>query len=281
MSKNKYHPYRGTDIINLFVEHGPLSISTLSAMLLPPMKISKIRKSIYRLIDKGILKSSNYNSLKSFYYISQSSQAIKYLCEKYKFLPEQLTDPGVHGREWIHNEICEYWIYLLKKYYPTCKIVREKDFDHDDLAKRAMIVSENEQTNRPDFLFILPETNDSFLVVVAFEIERMKKQKNRLMEKLTKYADRSFVDGVVYVCSGEEILKAISKIFQNQNMTESLRIGNYGEIFILFSDNFNTKTTLSDSLFGVTGKTINFLSWIEYLKITPQNLRNNKMRVGG
>lgn len=281
MSNKVYCPNRAEDILDLFVEHGPLSISTLSAMLKPPMKIPKIRKSLYRLVKKGILKSSKYNGLKSFYYISQNAKSINYLCEKYKLTPEQLNDPGIHGREWIHNEICEYWIFLLKKCYPTCRIVREKDFDYDDFAKRAIIVSENEPCIRPDFLLILPESNDLRLVIIAFEIERTKKQKNRLMEKLIKYADRSFVDGVIYICSSEEILNAISKLFQTQIMFDSLRIGNYGEKFILFSDNFNTRVTLVDSFFDVTGNRLNFLNWIEYLKTTPPHLRNNKMSLGG
>lgn len=277
MNKQVKVPKRSKDCIKLFIEHGPLSISTLNSMLLPPMKVPKIRKLLTNLIKKGVLINSKYNGLKSFYYLSQRQKNINLVAKKFNFKPEQLINPGIHGREWIHNEICEYWIYLLKKQYPDCTIIREKDFIHNDFAKRALIITNYEQTFKPDFLFILPESQGSELVIIAFEIERTKKQKNRLNEKLLKYTDRSFVDGIFYVCSEEDIMTTISTLFKNKIIFESLRIGSYGEKFILFSDNFNTKVKLNDPCFDVIGRTINFNDWIWYLKQTPRNLRTNEM----
>lgn len=273
--ENQYR-HRGKDILSLLLKHGPLSFSAMSQMLIPQMKKKSIKKSLQKLRSKGFIASRVVGDTKTFYQISQGREN---RIKTAKFLncnPDLLLQPHFRHQNWIHTECCEYWISHLSRLFPHAEVIRDSNFSNNVVAQRVMLISKNDFELRPDFLLFFPKTEQTESVSIAVEIERSRKSNRRLVAKLTKYANKSFIDGLIYVCDSEGLRETIRLLYKNKIVEKAHRIKHYTDNFFLFSDVINTHQDPLSKIFNSEKKPTSIPLWISYLKTTKRNFRRDQ-----
>lgn len=271
---NRYR-YRSKDILSLFKKHGPLSFSALHKILEPPMKKSSLRKSLQLLKKKGAVSTRMSNGGKVFYEISQKVKGREVAAKILDCQPNELFQAICHDRDWVHTELTEYWIALFQNQFPEAIAIRESDFYTNDVAQKIMLIKKDEFELRPDFLLLFPKTAESERVSVAVEIERSRKSTRRLAAKVKKYADQTFVDGLIYVCDSNRISETIRLIYRNKILDRAHRIKHYADHFLLFSSAINTYVHPMEHIFDSAERRISVDKWMEYLRSTKRNSRRD------
>lgn len=84
-------------------------------------------------------------------------------------------------------------------------------------------------------ILFVPRRNRSGQIAVAVEVERHVKSDKRLRAKLAKYASRSLLDGLIYICERDAILERLRQVYFSPSMGRLQRIQHYHENFFLFA----------------------------------------------
>ncbi len=273
-TKNRIKP-RGKDILSLLLNHGPLSFSAITKMLIPQMKKKKLKKCLLKLKRQGYISTRLVGDTKTFYQLSQrQSNRIK-TAKFLNCLPSNLVQPTFRHQYWIHTECCEFWIFHLSQAFPEAEIIREVDFYDSSVAQRIMLIDKKDFELRPDFLLIFPKTDNTERVSVAVEIERIRKSNRRLIDKLNKYTNKTIIDGLIYICESENLSETIRLLYKNKIVDKSYRVKHYSENFFLFSDAINTHDNPLERLYNSEQNPVNIVPWINYLKSTKRNFRRD------
>jgi hypothetical protein len=93
--------------------------------------------------------------------------------------------------------------------------------------------------------------------------------------KLKKYADKTFVDGLIYVCDSDRLSETIRLIYRNKIVANSLRVRQYGENFFLFSDSISAYDEPLKNVYNSNKKLTSVDNWIDYLRNTKRNFRRD------
>jgi hypothetical protein len=266
---------RGKDILNLLLKHGPLSFSALDRMLVPKMKKKRLKEAILRMKRKGYITSRLVGDNKTFYQFSQQPEKRSVTANYLGCHPKDLVQLLSSRRNWLHSEGCEFWIFHLAILFPHAKIIRETDFVDNLLAQRIMLIDKNELELRPDFLLVFPKTDEEQLVAIAVEVERSRKSNRRLIAKLNKYANKTLVDGLLYICETDGLVETIRLLYKNKVLDRAHRIKHYANNFFLFSDAINTHCDPTTLVYNSNQEPVSLLNWISYLKSTKRNFRRD------
>ncbi|MGE4131960.1 MAG: hypothetical protein AB7F86_10000 [Bdellovibrionales bacterium] len=211
-----------------------------------------------------------------FYSVSQDSQTRTRLAAVLNCQPDDLVQDFYHNRNWMHDEICELLIHQFQSAFPTVSVIREKAFGKSELARNIMMVKHDDLDFRPDFLMIFSEGVESRPVSIAVELERTRKSDQRLVRKLRKYAMKTRVDGIVYICRTDRLADTIRLLFKDKQLENSGRIGHYGQNFILFTDAENSTDIFSEQLYNTLGEHISLKEWLNYLRLTTPDERRDR-----
>lgn len=272
--KNKYL-YRNKDVLTVLRSHGSLSFSAIEKILFPPMKKKSLRKTIHLLKKRKAIASRTSNGGKVFYQISQNLTGRTAAAKILKCEPSQLFQPVLSDREWIHTELTEYWIALLQRQFPEAAVIRERDFYDNEVAQRVMLIKKDEFELKPDFLLLFRKSDTLERVSIAVEIERSRKSGRRLAAKVKKYADKTFLDGLIYACDSDRISETIRLIYRNKILDRAHRIKHYADNFILLSDAINTHIEPLSQLYNSNEKPVSIVDWVNYLRVTKRNFRRD------
>lgn len=272
--------FRAIEILRILKANGPVSFKTLLKLVDPPMKEKKLRMALYRLQDKEhIIKRDEriYVGRGYFYQISQDRSDIEKTAKLISCPVNVLQQPHFSYRDLIHNDDCALWMNHIFNEFPDAQIIRDFEFNKSNLARQIMSINEDEIDLQPDLLVILRGHDmSSRLIAIAVEIEKSRKSDKRLIRKLYKYANRSHIDGVIYVCENKRIKEILQHVFVTDVLRRARRIEHYPQNFFLFSENVDNHKSDRLQLWNSEQKLISFKEWINYLQSNSFNSRRDK-----
>jgi DNA-binding HxlR family transcriptional regulator len=279
MSESFQLKNRGIQILKILKDNGPLSFRGLKTIISPEIKDRRLHGSLARLVVKGLVTKRQERVFRGagvFYQLTQNDS----LRERIAFLlgcsTVDLRQPFFRSRELMHTESCALWAHKLQALFPSAKLIRDFQFYRDDRVHEVMLTQKNEYELLPDLLMILDGTMGGPKVSVAFEIERSRKSKSRILTKLRKYADETVLDGVVYLCESEQISEPVALIYKTKISTKSLRISHYGDCFLLLTKQMEASEQEKIKMYTSNGSDVSLEAWIDnFLKI-PLTLRRSK-----
>lgn len=269
-------PQRGKEVLKSVQLSGPLTIDMLSRIVNPKMSKRNLRKCLQLLARKGFIESFHYSSQGTYYMVSQSlsnrSKAAVFSNQQ----SEQLKQTLIRKQDLFHNQWCEYWIVTIKRFFPESQITREIEIGSDPFAKNVLNLTYADYDLRPDFLLTIPKTDNANTVCIAFEIERSRKSDERILRKLSKYMDRTQLDGLIYICDSGRLSETIRLLYQNNLLPRSEKQKRFGENFFLFSDSLDGGGEDFNRLFNSCGKPTSFKNWCGYLGSTEWPKRRSE-----
>lgn len=269
-------PKRGKEILWLIKESGPLTIDLLFRMLTPSMSKKNIRKSLQILRDKNLIEVVQSTTQINFYMVAQGPASRIKSAEVLGCHPDEIKQPFLRKQDWFHNQWCEYWILNMKRSFPGVKIVREGEINSDQIAMNVLGIKNHDFDLRPDFLLMIPKTQTTEAVNLAFEIERTRKSEQRLIRKFKKYMGETSLDGLIYICDTGRLSETIRLLYQNKLMARSQRQKRFGENFFVFSDTLDGGGPRLSRLFNACGKPTTFEKWCGYLTSTNWTKRRDE-----
>lgn len=275
MSNEQSYRKRGSELLKLLADHGPVSIQMLHKMTLPPMPKKNLRQSLGILKKKNLIDTLSVDPQTVYYQISQALPNRKATAEILESHHDSLVQPLLRRQDWFHNQWCEYWALSIKRLFPEAQIVREHTIDSHDLAKRLLQVQGQDFELMPDLLLIFPRNGKNESMSVAFEIERTRKSNERIMRKFKKYMNGTLIDGLIYICDTGRLSETIRELYQNKLLANSQRVRHYGDHFFLFSDTLGGGGTMLDRLYNAKAEQVSFADWCHQLLTTKRTLRRD------
>lgn len=275
-SNSMKRPQRGKEVFAIIQQSGPLTIDVLSRIVSPKMSKRNLRKCLQLLAKKGFIESFHYSSQGTYYMVSQSLTSRTKAADFLSQPAEKLKQTLIRRQDLFHNQWCEYWIATIKRMYTESQIKRELEILNDSFAKNVLNLAYADYELRPDFLLTIPNTEMSNTVCIAFEIERSRKSDERILRKLSKYMDRTQLDGLIYICDSGRLSETIRLLYQNNLLPKSEKQKRFGENFFLFSDSLDGGGEAFDRLFNACGKPTSFKNWCGYLGSTEWPKRRNE-----
>ncbi len=269
-------PKRGKEILGLIKESGPLTIDLLFRMLTPSMSKQNIRKSLQVLRDKNLIEVVQSTTQITFYMVAQGPTSRMKSAEVLGCHPDEIKQPFLRKQDWFHNQWCEYWILNMKRYFAGAKIVREGEINSDQIAMNVLGLKNQDFDLKPDFLLMIPKTETTEPVHLAFEIERTRKSEQRLIRKFKKYMGETSIDGLIYICDTGRLSETIRLLYQTKLLTHSQRQKRFGENFFVFSDSLDGGGPMLSRLFNACGKPTTFEKWCGYLTSTSWAKRRDE-----
>ena len=271
---------RGRRILQLLKLYGPLSFRGVKAMIEPKMQDRRIHDAIARIYRNGLIEKRQERVFRGagvFYQLSQHRKSVEKLTDLLQCCSNELKQPYFRSRELIHTEACALWTYQLKTWFPDAIIIRDYQFHSMPVAHEVMLTDRNDFDLRPDILMLLNQDDAKQRVVIAFEIEKSRKSERRLRAKLTKYANETALDGLVYLCDSDEVSEPVRRIYESRIMKKSNRISHYGENFFLFQNVKSVYETKNPLTFRNYLKPVSFNAWINELRRTAMNSRRDHL----
>lgn len=274
-------PYdRGRQILTLLALHEPLSVRGLSQMLEPEMKPRRLRDALSRLYLKNLITKRNdrvFGGAATFYQISRDHKARKAISEVTGISISDLDRNPPRHAELLHWESCSVFAVKLQKLFPEAKILREHEFKTQQTIADYFASKEGTQSEvKPDLIIRMERNGELVSLTIAVEIERTLKSDERIRRKLKIYANETPLDGVIYICDLPEVARKIELIYRSKNLHNSLRVGNYGNLFLMFLDQESTHKEKTFRLINSECKTVSIETWINFLRGTSRNFRRNK-----
>ncbi len=266
---------KGKAVLELLKVHGPLSIELIFRMLSPSMKKKKLRRCLASLRANGTIECRWVSQTKIFYQLSQALPNRNRTAELLKCAPDELHQPTLSRQDWIHNEWSEYWIKLLCSLFPEADVIRERDISNSATAKRILLVNDFEFELLPDFMLLFPKSESGAPTAIAVEIERTRKSNSRIIQKLGKYANKTQIDGLIYVCDSGRLSETIRTLYSDKWSDNAFRIKHYSDSFFLFSDAINSCDEPLDRIFNAKAEKVSIVDWCGQLRKTKPTLRRN------
>lgn len=280
MTSRRPANFRAIEILGILKANGPVSFKTLMKLVDPPMKEKKLRMALSRLLKKDVIQKRNervFGGHGTFYQISQGRRDRENAAEILGCPSKYLEQPEFRYRELLHNDACALWMNAIFHLLPDIQIIRDFEFDTNALARKVMSLDIEDIDLKPDLLLVLRcDDSQSRIVSIAVEIEKTRKSDSRIIRKLYKYANRSHVDGVIYVCESRRIKDVLQHIFVTSVSHKARRIEHYPQNFFLFSESVDNPKTDKLLLWNSEEKLISFLDWTHYLVSNSFNSRRDR-----
>ena len=253
--------FRAPEILSVLKDHGQLTARALNKMIVPRMNHKKLVRALERLQEKGLVEKRDGEFRRPYYFLSQAPVLRTAISGILKCHPDELIQPLLKRKDWHHQELCEYWIYLLKKVFPEATIVRDRHMKQEERASDIMFAELCEQDLYPDILLIFPKQEGIMQTSLAVEIERTRKSNERLIRKLKNYTTATSVSGVLYVCDSGRLADTIRLLYQTKANHRLGRSHFYPEHYFLFSDAIDTSDNPLSRIFSAEGRRVNMRDW--------------------
>ena len=263
---------RSKQVLRALYEHGPLTNATLRQVISPVMSARRVNEVLQRLTSVGLVKKRHSSVSKHagrYIQLSEGTGAKTLLSEILNVSEESFERiPG--GTEALeHWQDCVIWSKRLSDLFPNVKVISDFKIAQDKSAREILLIPDEADVDLlPDLLLRIPSIHLGKTVNIAVEIERSMKSKYRLAKKLKKFASRSRLDGVLYICSHTKISESLQRVYMIQVLPVALRIQHYGDNFLMFLNTQNLSTISEYSLLSTQAKNVLLSSWIHFLRST-------------
>ncbi len=269
MSKAGRLTKRRLAVLSLLAQYGPLSIRGLEACIAKPIKRRKLNQLLASMEEHGQLTKTyarQFGRAGVFYRISGNEGWQATIAEALEMNRSELAEQGVRGFDLLHSEACAMWNEYLRLLFPEATVIHESNFSAYEELQSVLLQRDFDRDFIPDLVMMFPENAVGEKVYVAFEIERSPKKRSRLQTKLSKYADETRFDGVVYICQSNDISRRLSDVYNSSIFRRSLRIQHYGANFFLFSDGTSEVSSTDPLLFNAALDRVKLSEWIMELR---------------
>ncbi len=260
---------RGKQILRTLFDNGPSSSATLRAVIEPRMNVRKMNGAIRRLRILGLVRNrhtSVHRYAGRFFELATGtghrtvlSQILGIPMERFKTIPG-----GTEALE--HWQDCTVWANRLGAIFPDAKVVRDFELARETvlLDRTRLIGAEGELL--PDILLCFPRVRaDLDPVYVGIEIERTQKSRQRIGQKLRRFASQSTLDTVLYLCPRPTIGQSVARSFVVRKCSEVFRIEHFARNFLLVAASENQET-LEIHASNPFGEAIVFTKWIHFIR---------------
>ncbi len=272
-------PYtRAREVMKHLSLYGPLHLHTIEQLMKPVIKRKRLQDVLLRLLRRGFIFKRGEKALHAqniYYEISKSEMDLELAANFMKISVDDLRQPYFRTQELLHAQYCAVWADKLRHLYPDAVVVPDYKIPHNKEAKNILQLQHKERDIYPDLLLIFPRKEIKPRVGVAVEIERTRKSSKRLVKKITKYANLTLLDGVLYVCEERIIADTISNIFKSKVWRGSYRIQHYSENFFMFSFLMGMGKMPLNEIFNLDGEDTLLQNWIHYLREIDHYDRDN------
>lgn len=278
MSEKIKSGQRGTQIMRILYEHGPLSIAGIQKVIAPAMSARRMQDAIRRLAVRGLIVprfSALPKNAAHYYQLSQAEEKRQRIGEMLNVQPESILQHRFRNQELEHSELCATWSHRLKQLFPIAKVLREHEYSRNEDAVRTLFSMESDREFRPDLLILLPAAGSKKIIGVAVEIERSAKTHVRLARKLKKFASQSLFGGVLYACSRDSIVEALRQVYRSKVLAKAHRISHYGANFLVFAGNDPCTEAGEPQTYNSELKLISLKQWIHFLATTELRARRD------
>lgn len=269
---------RRIQILRILYEHGPLPIRTLLKLIQPPMTERRLQDSIKRLF-KNNLVIQKFDTLPRnsghYYQISQRLPARISIGKLLGLEPTKLLQPHFRGQELTHLETCAIWADRLRLLFPNARVVQDFRFNEDSGIQRVLMSDSADLELKPDLFIQFSEKEGSGRLSVGIEIERTRKTKKRLLNKLRKLSSKTLLDGVIYLCDKDSIRDNLEQIYSSQVRHRAIRTQHYGANFFLFGSTSLPEDTDYPKLINADGQLVNMKDWVQFLGHQSPRLRRD------
>lgn len=272
---------RSKELLNLLSNYGPISIEMLQRMTDPQMKKKKLRRALGSLRGKNMINRLSLDPHTVYYQISQAKPNRELVSEIINASPESIEKPLLRRQDWMHNQWCDYWTYVIRRMYPEAYVIREHDIGSHELAKEILLVKGNESDVLPDLLVMFPK-NEFGQINIALEIERTRKSNSRILRKFKKYMSETRIDGLVYLCDSGRLSETLRTLYETNFIAKSNRISHYRQNFFLFADSMSGGGPPYNDFYNAEGKPTSFASWCNLLRtVRASQRRDQNFEMGG
>jgi len=269
---------RGKQVLNALYEHGPLSTSTLKEILSPTITTRRLNEITKRLYDVGLVinrHSSVPTNAGRYLELSTSKPAKQFLSDILNVSQEMLSRVPGGTNELEHWQECAIWVTRFKNLFPKSTLIRDFQISSDQKALNTLLMEARDIDLLPDLLLRMPKLDDKGYITVAIEIERTKKSRFRLAQKLRKFSTQTKLDGVVYICRNESIAASLRNVYLDRIIPKALRVKHYGLNFLTFSNGELVTGTNEPMTFNSELKSISFNRWLHFLRSTDLEKRRD------
>ncbi|MCM0606585.1 MAG: hypothetical protein KA715_10885 [Xanthomonadaceae bacterium] len=240
---------RSKQILRALYEHGPLTNATLRQVISPIMSERRVNEVLQRLASVGLIKKRHSSVSKHAGRYLQLSDGVgaKTLLSEILSVSEESFERIPGGTEALeHWQDCVIWSKRFSDLYPDAKVISDFKIAQDKSARETLLIPDDGDVDLfPDLLLRIPSIHSSNTINIAVEVERSIKSKFRLAKKLKKFASRSRLDGVLYVCSNPKISDSLQRVYKMRVLPTALRIQHYGDNFLMFL-NTQSLSTISE-----------------------------------
>jgi hypothetical protein len=269
---------RSKQILKLLAEHGPLSSRTLQIILQPAIQSRRLRDSLKRLSDRGYI-SRRYDRIFGgagcVYQITRDQDHWPAIHQQLGNADSEVFEQIYFShRELHHMQSCAIWAEALRQWLPEAAVKRDHVYSRDQALLKDLMLKDSDST-LPDILLIVPTENPRVQVRVAVEIERTRKTERRLAQKLSKFAAKSCLDGVIYISESDRILDVIRAIYSSRLMKKALRISHYGQHFLMLSRGEKTQDGADLKMANATLGNMTLKTWLAELIAKSCNYRRD------
>ena len=273
-------PYeRRKQILTLLAQHEPLSVRGLMQMLEPMPEPRRLRDSLARLYRQGLVTRRNHGLFGNsaiYYQLAHDRHAQTEVSKITGIDPNFCNRNHPRTAELLHWEECAVFAHRLKTFLPEVRVFREHEFKHHPEINEWLLGALEDPTSaKPDIVALMEPESDGHSNFIAIEIERTLKSKERLKQKLDHYANRTLIDGVIYVCANDEIIRAVELMYRSKRIKDSLRVGHYGNLFLMFMDRDAIMKKEPSILFNSDFKHVELSKWLELFNQVPMSNRRN------
>lgn len=269
MSKAGRLTKRRLDVLALLAKYGALSIRGLEACIVPAIKRRKLNQLLSSMEGHGQVTRTyarQFGRAGVFYRISGNAAWLETVAGALKVGPDDIAEQGVRGFDLLHAEACAMWTEYLRLLFPEATIVHESKFAAFEELGPVLLQRDFDRDFIPDLVMMFPMNAAGERVTVAFEVERTPKKRSRLLRKLSKYANETRFDGVVYICQSDDISRRLCHVYSSSIFRHSLRIKHYGANFFLFSDGTTDVGATEPLLFNAALDRVKLREWVVELR---------------
>lgn len=265
---------RGSQILRLLFEHGPLSPTTLRNVIEPPMSQRKMSEAIFRLKDLGLVRKRHSSiSDKNNHYVElsqkQDSKRILKALLDVKEADLKKIPGGTEALE--HWQDCVLWAKHFQTILGQAKIVHDFQMCRSPEIRKLFRLSEKAKYHAYPDLLILLEKDDGGVCTIAVEVERTEKKGFRIIRKLKTLAMTSEIDGVLYICQTPRVAQKISRIYTTHVEPRAYRIERYVDQFLMISDGTINRENGMIKTTDLKGSGINPVAWMMKLRATQED----------
>ena len=248
-------------------------------MLEPTPDPRRLRDSLARLYRQGLVTRRNHGLF--------GNSAIYYQIARDRRTQGEVSRfTGIDANAWnrnhprtaelLHWEECAVFAHRLKTFLSYANVFREHEFkQHPELNEWLLGALDDPTLAKPDIVALIEPKTGGHSNLIAIEIERTLKSKERLKQKLDQYANRTLIDGVIYVCANDEIVHAVELMYRTKRIKDSLRVGHYGNLFLMFMDRDAILKKDPPILFNSDFNHVELPKWLELFKQVPMSNRRN------